>query len=216
MNSIDLKYKSKSLKPSLDDASSGGNSTQILTLSLFIVLLAFFIVLSASYSFDQDKVEDAMDSINAAFGQHIFSTALNSPSMQEDNLQESGDGFADQQDFRNFMQDSFQGFDLRISEEKGEKMIALLKLDKQEFHKHFKYISRKMATVYNRRNKNDVSFLLKEYVVEPLSRRQILNLSKLVIRTKQYGVPIGGVNIAFEDSSSTGFAIEFIFSERSR
>lgn len=154
-----------------------------------------------------------MDSINAAFGAHIFSSALSSPSMQEDEAQKSGSGFSDRQDFRSFMQDSFQGFDLRMKEVEGEKMIAMLEMDKQEFYRHFKYLSRTMGTIYAKRNGNDVAFHMIERSAQPTSRRQILNLSKMAIRTESYGIPVGVLNIIIEESDAEKFAIEFIFEE---
>lgn len=50
---------------------STGASRQLLSLSLFIVLLAFFIVLNGVSSFDEGKVRDTMDSVGFAFGTSI-------------------------------------------------------------------------------------------------------------------------------------------------
>lgn len=48
-----------------------GFSRQLLSLSLFVVLLAFFIVLNGVSTFDEGKVRDTMSSVGFAFGTKI-------------------------------------------------------------------------------------------------------------------------------------------------
>lgn len=212
MNSINQPARSSSKKTdSAEDQSSSKNSTQLLTLSLFIVLLAFFIVLSASYGFDRDKVDNAMDSINAAFGAQIFSAASLQSSMQSSDEGGSGSGFATTQDFRAYMQDSFQGFDLRVSDIGEGKVAAQLKLDKDDFYRHFKFISRKMGSVYARSGTGQITFDLIDRASAPVNRAKILNLSKLALRTKEYGLPSGVMNVGFEIGEDDVFIISFIF-----
>ena len=50
-----------------DRSKPSGDSAQILSLSLFIMLLAFFIVLNAISSFDEQRVNPAIQSIEQTF-----------------------------------------------------------------------------------------------------------------------------------------------------
>ncbi len=76
-------------------ASSDVSSNSVLytSLSLFIILLAFFMVLSSNSSFDEDRVRPVLESLEQTFTTLVFSECA-APSFVEDVSRASGDGFA--------------------------------------------------------------------------------------------------------------------------
>ena len=154
-----------------------------------------------------------MDSVNRAFGAQIFSAMDRSPSMRESKEKSSGSGFASVQDFRAYMQDSFQGFELRMNDYGEGQLTAQLRLNKEEFLKHFKFIARKMASVYSKSGQQNVRFKLIEQTPEKIGRTRVFNLSKLAIRAGKFGVPSGILDIGFQTMDDHYFIIQFVFEE---
>ncbi len=64
-----------------NSANSSGDSNQVLALALFIMLLAFFIVLSTLSSFQEEKIESIMGSIENTFATKADSIYLRRPSV---------------------------------------------------------------------------------------------------------------------------------------
>lgn len=154
-----------------------------------------------------------MDSVNRAFGAQIFTAMDMSPSLRDSRERESGSGFSTTLDFRAYMQDSFQGFDLRLNDLGEGQLSAQLRLSREDFSKHFKFISRKMASVYDLSTPNTVQFALMENTPDTIGRTKVLNLSKMAIRAKEFGVPTQALNIGFEHSEQEFFIIQFLFTE---
>lgn len=71
---------------------SGGIAGQLLGLSLFIMMLAFFIVLNSISSFDDAKVQPVSGSLEQAFGTRIDLSADLSPALTQDPAQGLGEG----------------------------------------------------------------------------------------------------------------------------
>ncbi|MCB1556424.1 MAG: flagellar motor protein MotB, partial [Alphaproteobacteria bacterium] len=69
-----------------------GASGQLLALALFIMLLAFFIVLNAISTFDETRVRPAMDSIEKAFASKMVDQPEVNPSLAPAPEQARGEG----------------------------------------------------------------------------------------------------------------------------
>lgn len=85
---MSLKRRRRNVPP--DDGES--NPTQILALSLFIMLLAFFIVLNSMSSFDEGKVDPIVASVERAFGTDILQDQLPQPSVTQSEQKDLGEG----------------------------------------------------------------------------------------------------------------------------
>jgi len=67
-----------------DGGSGGGNSFTALFLSLMILLLALFIVLTAKSSFEKERIEKALQSLGTGFG--LFGLGVGSEPVSKDSL----------------------------------------------------------------------------------------------------------------------------------
>ena len=203
------------MSPSADgDDVEASDGTQLLTLSLFIVLLAFFIVLNQVYVLDQVRVQSALTSINQTFGADAFSTSDALPSFSRSDAGSSGSGFSSARDFKAYMQDSFSGFDLKITEVGEGEIVAQLYFEKEVFYRHFKYIARKMAAVYKNRGSMRIKYEMSALTDGQPERYDILNLSKIAAKMKPYGVPLPVLDMMVVPAQDTdGFMLRFFFSE---
>lgn len=91
---IDHKNKSR---VGQNEAESGGDTSLVLSLSLFIILLAFFIVLNGLSEFSKPKVDQAFDSLDLAFATNILPADLDKASADERASADSGSGDAVEQ-----------------------------------------------------------------------------------------------------------------------
>jgi hypothetical protein len=67
-----------------DDDVPSSDTSLVMGLSLFIILLAFFIVMGSLSTYTPVKVGDAFDSINLAFSEIVISSEFHKQSMQND------------------------------------------------------------------------------------------------------------------------------------
>lgn len=72
--------------------TGGGMGQHLLGLSLFIMLLAFFIVLNAISSFEQTKVRPVIDSLGQTFASRIDAAGNEQPSPTAESTQSDGEG----------------------------------------------------------------------------------------------------------------------------
>ena len=70
-----------------------GESVLYTSLSLFIILLAFFLVLTSNSNFDQERVRPVLESLEQTFTTRVFEQS-SGPSFVEDSAQSIGDGAA--------------------------------------------------------------------------------------------------------------------------
>ena len=73
-------------------SDSPGNSIQLLSLSLFIMLLAFFIVLNSVSSFEDEKITPIMGSLEKTFSTRLQNIPLQRPSTRSDEMDSRGEG----------------------------------------------------------------------------------------------------------------------------
>lgn len=78
----------------VEDNGEGSQISLILSLSLFIILLAFFIVLNGLSEFSEPKVNQAFDSLDIAFAQNIFPTEYTKKAVSESQSPDGGAGDA--------------------------------------------------------------------------------------------------------------------------
>ena len=115
------------------ESSSSGKSTQLLSLALFIMLLAFFIVLNALSTFDENKVEPILGNLEKTFSTTNSDIAQRRPSVRPSDSSEefSGEGKAST---INRLKDLFRG---RLSQieitENTEKGIMMVEVPYQDF-----------------------------------------------------------------------------------
>ncbi len=73
--------------------TSGGIAGQLLGLSLFVMMLAFFIILNAISSLDQTKARPVINSVGATFGARVFDEeVMDSPSVTKNEEKSVNEG----------------------------------------------------------------------------------------------------------------------------
>lgn len=78
--------------PSSDENAFQGDSSQILTLSLFIILLAFFIVMNGVSGYETNKVSETLESIDLAFAGRVVGRDAPLPSVTQGEDKSTGEG----------------------------------------------------------------------------------------------------------------------------
>lgn len=79
-------------RKSIEEQSAGGLAGQLLGLSLFIMLLAFFIVLNSISSFDEAKVQPLTGSLEEAFATKIDPSQSLGPALHKSDAMGFGEG----------------------------------------------------------------------------------------------------------------------------
>jgi hypothetical protein len=126
----DYRYKAdKRLSPS-EGGSGGAPSGQFLFLSLFLILLAFFIAMTAGATFDDDRTDPILGSLEKVFPVKNF-RGVNLPSQIRGQtlMQNQGQSLSSAESI--FTADSFP-FSVRTSRETGALAVTLKTKDLEE------------------------------------------------------------------------------------
>ena len=99
------------------------SGTQFLTLSLFLLLLAFFIAMTAGAEFDENKTDPVIDSLEKVFPVRDL-RGPNNPS-ERDTSQSSGAGDAQLQSFESFLTSEDFPFDARTEMNAGALVVSM-------------------------------------------------------------------------------------------
>lgn len=103
----------------------------VMTLSLFILLLAFFVMLNASSHFVPERVAPAMKSIEETFTPRVFRDDRG-PSLTAEPEKRAGDGYDAYQSLDSYFKTSFPGMTQRMLSSEG---IFYLEVDADQFEK---------------------------------------------------------------------------------
>lgn len=90
----------------------------ISTLSLFIMLLAFFMMLNSKSKFSDDRVEPVLQSLKETFTARVFRDDLG-PSLRPDPEQGAGEGYETYQSLDAFFRTSFPGSEPQLIPTRG-------------------------------------------------------------------------------------------------
>jgi hypothetical protein len=118
------------LKKHQDDHSSR-YAAIISTLSLFIMLLAFFMMLNSKSQFSSDRVEPVLKSLKETFTTRVFRDDMG-PSLRADPEQGAGEGYEAFQSLDSYFRTSFPGSELKMIPTRG---IFYLELNAEDFEK---------------------------------------------------------------------------------
>lgn len=119
-------------------------TTLLMNLSLFIMLLAFFIVLNAISSFEQVKSKDVMESLEEAFGTKVQREDV-APSTKENPMQDVLEGETVDR-INALFKAQITSFDKKIKRSTGEMIIDL---DLAEFTEGVMAIGQRNLTAVN-------------------------------------------------------------------
>lgn len=120
--------------PDTEDHHDANRYSALLsTLSLFIMLLAFFMMLNATSSFDDDRVKPVLQSIKETFTTRVFREDVG-PSFRPDPEHAAGEGHEAYESLDSYFRTSFPGFSPQMIPTRG---IFYLELPADIFEKKF-------------------------------------------------------------------------------
>ena len=77
---------------SISQSSSSGIGDKLPGLSLFVMLLAFFMILNSMSSYEKQKMENIMQSLDDTFASKITETGNDKPSITKSSDKQLGEG----------------------------------------------------------------------------------------------------------------------------
>ena len=111
-----------------NETSNSARTGQLMNLSLFIMLLAFFIVLNALSSYQENRVENVVDSVQHAFAKDVRQEDFN-PSIMPDPANSVNEGDTLER-INALFQAQIRSYDKTMSSDRG---IMLVKLPFEKF-----------------------------------------------------------------------------------
>lgn len=100
-------------------------SSPLTTLSIFILLLAFFIVLNALSSFETSKVAPVISSINKTFGTKQTDRVFQGPSLRSDPQEGAGEGMMVLEELEGLFRARIQSVQAARSDSDGTLLLRL-------------------------------------------------------------------------------------------
>lgn len=115
------------------EGGGGLNGSTLLALSLFIILLAFFIVLVSLSSFSEPKVDQAFESLDSAFSIRLPPSEFDqvtADERQQNEMEGEGDSMEDMQ---NLLQSILPGLDANLTKDSGGSAVMAVLMEKDRF-----------------------------------------------------------------------------------
>lgn len=122
----------KKRKQSAEGGSAFGGST-LLSLSLYIILLAFFIVLNAISEYSEPKVKQAFDSIDMAFATDLMPPEF-AALMQDQSEPEQGGGDS-MEGMQNLLKSILPGLDVSLTGGQDDGHVMAVRMEKDKFER---------------------------------------------------------------------------------
>lgn len=123
----------------------GGQSAQLLGLSLFVILLAFFIVLNGLSEFSKPKVDQAFNSIEVTFARAIVPSEFTQSSPEE--VKEPEDGAGDAiDDLQGSLRSLLPNLDMEVTPDSNGGRYMAIRMRKDQFER----LSRNLMPLFAR------------------------------------------------------------------
>jgi len=140
------------------------DAATLLSLSLFILLLAFFIVLNAISNYSQPKVDAAFDSLDIAFTANI--RPAEAEQQTPDETQEAEDGEGDSiEDIQGVLRSILPGLDMDLTDDPNGGKTMAIRMKKDMFDRLSPQLIPVFARVLNIKDgEGDYNILVTSYV----------------------------------------------------
>ena len=127
---MDIRQKYKPERMSEEGGAIGGST--LLSLSLFIILLAFFIVLTSMSTYSESKVEKAFDSLDLAFATKLTRSEYDKE-MSDERIK-FGKGNGDSlEDVTGVLRSILPGVDASLTENPNGGKVMAVRMSKDQF-----------------------------------------------------------------------------------
>lgn len=127
-----IRARHKAVRLSVEEGGGLSGST-LLALSLFIILLAFFIVLNAISTYSEPKVEDAFESLDTAFSVQLTPKEfeqVTADERQQDDTKGEGDSMEDMEEL---LQSILPGLDVNLTDDDSGGKVMAVRMKKDRF-----------------------------------------------------------------------------------
>jgi len=149
---------------------SGERASVLMGLSLFILLLAFFIVLNAVSQFSEEKVTGVFDSLDLAFATEIPPSEYKENIMDDSQARHDGEGDSIE-DIQNTLRSVLPGLDINLTDTPNGGSVMALRLKKNMFDNMSSRLIPVFARILKLKDGNKKYILnITSYVRSPLSR----------------------------------------------
>ncbi len=196
----------------LDDIQAALSGSTLLALSLFIILLAFFIVLNAISHFAQPKVDAAFDSLDLTFAANILPNPAQEEIMAENQPDEGGEGDS-LEDMQDILRSILPGLNVQLNDNPTAGQTMAIRIQKEQFEKLSKQLIPLIVRIMNIKD-NDQEFYVKvtSYVRNPLSedaRKSINIIDFYKDEMAQRGITGPRIKLAIERGNPAFLSFEF-------
>jgi hypothetical protein len=168
----------KTHKNPMDDDQAGSQSSLVLSLSLFILLLAFFIILNGLSEYSQPKMDQAFDSLDLAFSTNITPTEMTktAPDEREKNKDGAGDSLEELQGILSSLLPDLNMQMGATPNDDGNEMV--LHLPKAQYEKLSVDLRPLFVRILNQKDRTQTYGLtFVSYVRDPLSENAKISLN---------------------------------------
>jgi hypothetical protein len=124
----------KNYKARLNEVATSGGGSILLSLSLFVILLAFFIVLNAISSFSEPKVNAAFESLDVVFSPNIIPSEFQEETQAENQETENGEGDS-LEDMQGILRSVLPGLDMDLDETPNGGQVMAVRMKKGQFER---------------------------------------------------------------------------------
>lgn len=179
----------KRISDKIDEAALSGST--LLSLSLFVILLAFFIVLNSISTYSDPKIDAAFDSLDLAFDKNIIQSEFQEQVSDETQTLEAGKGDSIE-DMHGILRSILPGLDTQLSENPNGGKIMAIRIKKDQFERLSSRLIPLFVRIMNVKDgENDFELSITSYVQNVLnaSARQ----SFKVIESYQSKIVDGGI-----------------------
>lgn len=172
------KYQNRKFTNDNEGAALGGST--LLSLSLFIILLAFFIVLNGISNYSKPKVDAAFDSLDLAFAKDIMPSNFKETSDDEREVNENGQGDS-LEDMQDILRSVLPGLDIDLTESPNGGKIMAMRMKKDKFENLSSQLLPLFVRILNIKDGvGDYDLSLSSYVRDTLSRGAEQSFDKLL------------------------------------
>jgi hypothetical protein len=162
-----------------DERGSTAQGSVILSLALFIILLAFFIVMNAVSNYSEKKVDGAFASLDYAFSQNILRDDQQLQNNAENTKREKGAGDSIE-DIQGTLRAILPGLDMELTSDPNGGQVMAIRMKKDMFDRLSNRLIPVFVRILNVKDGRGVyNLALTSYVRDPLAKSSGLSFGVL-------------------------------------
>ena len=196
----------------MSDGEERSDASLVLGLSLFIMLLAFFIVLNGLSEFSEPKVGAAFESLDTAFAKNILVTEFSENSADERESDAGGAGDS-VEELQGILRSILPNLNLNVSPDSGGGNQMVIRMKKGQFAKLSKSMMPVFVRILTQKDQTQsygVTFT--SYVRDPMAREAVTSfkfIDRYVGKMVAAGLPRYRASLSVEKGNPSMMSIGF-------